>query len=238
MKFALEVFGSIMILFSFLPLIRSHFWWIRVLDFPRVQVAFFSTLILALYLYFYSPDTVPGYLFVFLLAVAIINEAIHIYRFTIFVPVQALRSRIKAPENSFSIMVSNVRMSNKRYDRFLKVVRENDPDILLINEPNKKWAQEIAVLDKEYPYCIKCPLENTYGMMFFSKFKIVEKEIRYLVEEGIPSFYSVIELPTGKRFDFFTVHPQPRTYIKIQIRARPNFYWLPKKPKNRLMPLL
>ena len=209
MKFALEVFGSIMIFFSFLPLIKSHYWWIRVLDFPRVQVAFFATLTLAAYLYLYDPATLSEYLFALLLAVAIINEAIHVYKFTIFAPVQALRSRIKAPKNSFSIMISNVRMSNKRYDRFLKVVRENDPDILLINEPDKKWSQEIAILDEVYPYCIKCPLENTYGMMFFSKFKIVEKEIRYLVEEGIPSFYSIIELPTGKKFDFFTVHPQP-----------------------------
>ena len=214
MKLALELFGSLMILFSFLPLIKSQYWWIRVLDFPRVQVAFFCVVTLVAYTYFFGVHTLPQGFFVLLLALALINEAIHIYRFTIFSPVQALRSRIKAPKNSFSIMVSNVRMSNTRYANYLKVVRETDPDILLVNEPGHKWAQELAVLDKTYPYSIKCPLDNTYGMMFFSKFKIIEKQIRFLVEEGIPSFYSVIELPTGKRFDFFTVHPQPPHYKK------------------------
>jgi len=214
MKLALELFGSLMILFSFLPLIKSQYWWIRVLDFPRVQVAFFCLVTLLAYFYFIGVNTLPQGLFIFLLAAAIINEVIHIYRFTILSPVQALRSRIKAPKNSFSIMVSNVRMSNTRYANYLKVVRETDPDILLVNEPGHKWAQELAILDKIYPYSIKCPLDNTYGMMFFSKFKILEKQIRFLVEEGIPSFYSVIELPTGKRFDFFTVHPQPPHYNK------------------------
>jgi endonuclease/exonuclease/phosphatase (EEP) superfamily protein YafD len=106
-------------------------------------------------------------------------------------------------------MVSNVRMSNTHYSRFLQVVRDTDPDLLLINEPDHKWARALVSLDNSYPYCIKCPLDNTYGMMFFSKFRILEKEIRYLVEEGIPSFYAILELPSGKKFDFFTVHPQP-----------------------------
>jgi len=214
MKLALEIFGSLMILFSFLPLIKSTYWWIRVLDFPRVQVAFFCLVTLVAYVYLNDISTLLQGFFILMLALALINEAIHIYRFTIFSPVQALRSRIKTPKNSFSIMISNVRMSNTRYNKYLKVVRETDPDILLINEPGHKWAHELSVLDINYPYSIKCPLDNTYGMIFYSKFKIIEKEIRFLIEEGIPSFYSVIELPTGKRFDFFTVHPQPPHYDK------------------------
>ena len=209
MKLALEIFGSLIILFSFLPLIKSTYWWIRILDFPRVQIAFFSLLTLIVYVYYVHINTLFQGFFELMLALAFVNEVIHIYRFTIFSPIQALRSRIKAPKNSFSIMISNVRMSNTRYDKYLKVVKETDPDILLINEPGHQWAQELAVLDNTYPYSIKCPLDNTYGMVFYSKFKIVEKQIRFLVEEGIPSFYSIIELPSGKRFDFFTVHPQP-----------------------------
>lgn len=214
MKPALEIFGSFMILFSFLPLIKTHLWFIRILDFPRVQVAFFSALTLLAYFYLYNLTTYPEKAFVILLGLALVNEFLHIYQFTILWPVQALRSRIKAPKNSFSILISNVRMSNTRYDKFLKVVRENDPDILLINEPGSTWARELKILDEFYPYSIKCPLDNTYGMMFFSKFKIIEKEIRFLVEKGIPSFYSILELPTGKRFDFFTVHPRPPHFNK------------------------
>jgi endonuclease/exonuclease/phosphatase (EEP) superfamily protein YafD len=209
MKLTFEIFGSVMILFSLLPLIKSPLWWIRILDFPRVQVAFFSAACLGAYFYFFPPDSTPELIFTFLLVLATVNEVVRFYKFTIFYPVQALPTEKKAPANAFTLMISNVRMSNTHYKRFLQVVRDTDPDMLLINEPNHTWARELACLDKTYPYCIKCPLENTYGMMFFSRLPILEKEVRYLVEEGIPSFYAILELPSGKKFDFFSVHPQP-----------------------------
>ena len=214
MKPTLEAFGTLLILFSFLPLIKTHYWWIRILDFPRTQVALFSAITLGFYLYISPFTAFYEVTLAVLLGLALINEIIHIYRFTPFVKVEALRSKIKAPANSFSIMVSNVRMSNKKYKKFLKVVRETDPDILLINEPNQKWANAIAELDKVYAYSIKKPQENTYGMMLYSKFKLVTHSIQFIVEEDIPSFYAIVELPSGKKIDLFTVHPRPPHYDK------------------------
>ncbi|GGK58375.1 endonuclease/exonuclease/phosphatase family protein [Rufibacter glacialis] len=209
MKIALELLGGFVILASLLTLVKSTYWWIRILDFPRVQVALLGTFILGFYGWQVGYELLTQKIFAGLLVLAIVNELVHVYRFTPFVRVQALKSKLKAPKNSFGIMISNVRMSNKRYERFLKVVRETDPDLLLINEPNHRWAEAISELDDRYPYCIKEPLENTYGMIFYSKFKLAHTEVRYLVEEGIPSFYMLVELPTGKKFDLFTVHPQP-----------------------------
>ncbi len=209
MKVALEAFGALMIIFSLLPLIKTSYSWIRILDFPRVQVAFFLLLSLVAYLYFYLPQHTAEFIFTGLLCLALVNELLHIYRFTPLSPVEALRSKIKAPRNSFSMMVSNVRMSNTKYDKFLKVVRETDPDILLINEPNHRWATAISSLDQVYSYSIKKPLENTYGMMLYSKFKIISHKIQFIVEPDIPSFYAIIQLPSGRLIDLFTVHPRP-----------------------------
>ncbi len=214
MKIFLEVAGALLILLSLLPLIKTHYWWIRILDFPRMQVAFLAAVTLVLYFSNHQIRHRAEILFVVLLCIALINEILHVWRYTPLSPVQALRSKIKAPKNSFSIMISNVRMSNNRYDRFLKIVRQNDPDILLVNEPNQTWANEIAGLERIYKYGIKKPLENTYGMILYSKFKITGYEIRFLIEQDIPSFYCVIELPTGKHFDFFSVHPQPPSFDK------------------------
>jgi endonuclease/exonuclease/phosphatase (EEP) superfamily protein YafD len=209
MKIALELLGCFVILASLLTLVKSTNWWIRILDFPRVQVAVLGTVLLGLYGYVFGYALLTQKIFAGLLVLAIVNELVHVYKFTPFVRVQALPSKLKVPKNSFGIMISNVRMSNTRYSRFLKVVKENDPDLLLINEPNQRWADEISELNDRYPYSIKEPLENTYGMMLYSKFKLIDSEVRYLVEEGIPSFYTLIELPSGKKIDLFTVHPQP-----------------------------
>lgn len=209
MRIFLEILGAIAILSSFVTLVKSTQWWIRALDFPRVQIMVLLIIIASAYGWFYGYGQLTQKIFLGLMVLAIVNQLVHVYKFTPLVPVQALRSKIKAPKNSFGFMISNVRMSNKKYDKFLKLVKETDPDLLLINEPNQRWADEISELDERYPYCIKKPLENTYGMMLFSKFKLSNTEVRYLVEDGIPSFYTVVELPTGKKFDLFTVHPQP-----------------------------
>src|SRR5690606_26058543 len=157
---------------------------------------------------------------------------LHIYRYTWLAPVEALRSKLKAPKNTFSFMISNVRMSNTRYERFLKIVHENDPDILLINEPDQRWAEAVSRLDKVYRYAIKKPLENTYGMILYSKLKITEYEIRYLVENEIPSFYCILELPTGKKFDLFTVHPQPPSFAKHTDKREAELLLVAKKAKE------
>ncbi len=65
-------------------------------------------------------------------------------------------------------MVSNVRMENRRTEDFKRIVKETAPDLLLINEPDQWWAEQLAELDKIFPYAVKKPLGNTYGMMLFS----------------------------------------------------------------------
>ena len=165
MKITLEVIGSLMILLSLLPLIKTHYWWIRVLDFPRMQIAFMAAVVLGFYLYFVPINHRAEILFAVLLTVALVNQLVHVYRYTWLSPVQALRSKLKSSPNSFSFMISNVRMSNRRYGRFLKIVAENAPDVLLINEPDQLWAEAISSLDAVYKYAIKKPLENTYGMI-------------------------------------------------------------------------
>ncbi|CAN5855222.1 endonuclease/exonuclease/phosphatase family protein [soil metagenome] len=209
MKIALEVFGGLLVLFSLLPLIKTHYWWVRIFDFPRTQIALLAFLFLGTYLWFFEPDQTLEWLYVFLLVGAILVQAIFVLPFTPLYKVEALASEKQVPQNHFSFMIANVRMTNTSYDSFLREVGRNDPDLLLINEPDNRWARALSGLDDIYPYQIKCPQDNTYGMMFFSKVKVVEHQIHYLVKEDIPSFYIVLQLNSGLHFDLFTVHPEP-----------------------------
>ncbi|MDX5419537.1 MAG: endonuclease/exonuclease/phosphatase family protein [Hymenobacteraceae bacterium] len=210
MKLTLQIAGLVLTLFSFLPLIKSPLWWIRVLDFPRLHVALLLTATLVAYpvLYGVSDSFEIGMMLVW--ALAILNEMRYVYCFTPLAPKEALRTKEKTPANAFSLMISNVRMANKKYEKFLQLVLRTDPDLVLINEPNNAWHKHLQPeLDKRYPYAIKKPLENTYGMLLYSKFKLHDSDVRFMVEDDIPSFYTVVELPSGLLFDLYTVHPQP-----------------------------
>jgi endonuclease/exonuclease/phosphatase (EEP) superfamily protein YafD len=46
-------------------------------------------------------------------------------------------------ENSFTLLVSNVRMDNDDKESFHVLVKKYNPDVLLINEPDQEWAASI-----------------------------------------------------------------------------------------------
>ncbi|TXK28262.1 endonuclease/exonuclease/phosphatase [Pontibacter qinzhouensis] len=215
MKLTLLIAGSVLTLFSFLPLISTPLWWIRVLDFPRVHVALLLTITTVAYVVCYGLGNTREIILIALWGLAILNEARYIFPFTPIAPIEALQTEQKQPRNSFNIMIANVRMTNTKYQKFLELVLETDPDMVVINEPNEAWHNHMRQeLEDKYKYSIKKPLENTYGMMLYSKLKLHNSEIRYLVEDSIPSFYTVVELAGGAKFDFFTVHPQPPRLLK------------------------
>lgn len=215
MKLTLQIAGFVLTLFSFLPLIKSPLWWIRVLDFPRFHIAVLLTAVMVAYLAMYDISGTAEGVMIAVWTLGIFNEMRYVYFFTPLAPREALRTKVAAPANAFSLMISNVRMTNKEYEKFLRVVLQTDPDIILINEPNNAWHEYLQPeLDKRYPHAIKMPLENTYGMLLYSKFKLLDSDIRFMVEDDIPSFYTVVELPSGLLFDLYTVHPQPPRLMK------------------------
>lgn len=210
MKLTLEIFGTLLVVVALLPWLRTYRWWVRVWDFPRVQIAVALAAVAAAYVWLYGWG--DGWPTAFLLALlaGLASELFHIRRFTPLWPKQALGTREPSPRHSFSLLISNVRMENTAYARFLKLVRENDPDLLLVNEPDERWARYLAhELNPRYPHRIECPLPNTYGMLLYSKFQLLNPRVRYLVEQDVPSFRATVAMPAGHTFELFTVHPQP-----------------------------
>jgi endonuclease/exonuclease/phosphatase (EEP) superfamily protein YafD len=209
MRYVAITFYIISLVATGLPLINSNQWWIRIFDFPRAQIAFLCLVSLVLF-YFYVKlrwkYKVPLGL---VLIGALCFQLHHIVIYTPLYPVRAKESNQATEENSFSLLVSNVRMKNEEKHRFINLVRRHKPEILLINEPDDRWAEAIKELEDEYPHTIKHPLSNTYGMMLLSKLPFSEGKVNFLVEDDIPSIHAVIKLPGGGKFDFYGVHPEP-----------------------------
>jgi endonuclease/exonuclease/phosphatase (EEP) superfamily protein YafD len=105
--------------------------------------------------------------------------------------------------------VSNVLMYNRNTDRYLEIVRDADPDIVCVLEPNKWWEERLRVLEKDYPYTTKHPLENTYGILLYSRLKLVSSEVNFLIEENIPSTHSTVGLRSGDLIELYCIHPEP-----------------------------
>ena len=61
--------------------------------------------------------------------------------FTLFGKKQVLTAKEVSEENSLKIMISNVYEDNDNYQGCLTVIRQNNPDLLLLLETNHAWAQ-------------------------------------------------------------------------------------------------
>jgi endonuclease/exonuclease/phosphatase (EEP) superfamily protein YafD len=214
MQTVAQVVGSLMVLFTFLSLVRSHYWWIRIFDFPRTQIATVIVAIFGLYLYFYEINHWLHYTFLCMLGIAVLVQTWFIYPFTRLAPIKAIREIKPDPSRSIRLMIANVRMDNKRTKGFIDIVKKQNPDLLLVNEPNQWWADQLKELGKIFPYSIKKPLENTYGMMLFSKLELVDGDVHFLVEEDIPSIHTLVKLRSGEKIKFFGVHPKPPAFLE------------------------
>ena len=111
--------------------------------------------------------------------------------------------------NRIRIMVANVLITNKNTDKLLALVNENDPDIVVTLETDNWWEKKLEVLEDEYPYTIKCPLENTYGMHVFSRYVLRDTKISFLIEADVPSMSAKVELPSGEKVQVYFLHPAP-----------------------------
>jgi endonuclease/exonuclease/phosphatase (EEP) superfamily protein YafD len=65
------------------------------------------------------------------------------------------------------------------------------------------------LLEKEYPHTIFYPLNNTYGMLLYSRLELKKSKINFLVEPDIPSIFTKVVLKNGEEIDLYGLHPTP-----------------------------
>jgi endonuclease/exonuclease/phosphatase (EEP) superfamily protein YafD len=107
------------------------------------------------------------------------------------------------------LLVANVLISNDQAAPLLAQVQRLKPDLILLLETDQAWERRLAPLADEYPYLVHQPQDNGYGMHLFSKLELVKPQVRYLLQEGVPSITTRVRLPVGKVIDFYGVHPKP-----------------------------
>lgn len=112
-------------------------------------------------------------------------------------------------DSCFRIIQANIRMENREAEKVMEIVRKYKPDIFFIAEPDKWWADQLVELEKEFPFTVKQPKDNTYGMILYSRFELKRTEVNFLVKEDIPSIFSIIVLPNKQEFNLHCLHPEP-----------------------------
>ena len=208
-EIAAYILGILMLFPTAASLSRFDQWWVRDFDFPRLQI---STLILAVLIFClvsFNFSNIWEILMVVLLSLSFMYQAVKIYPYTFLASKQVKEYVGDDVERQISVLVSNVLTTNTKYDRLIKLIIRENPDIVLTLETDEVWEKELEVIEEEYPHTVKIPLKNLYGMHLYSKLELEDISIQYLISEEIPSIHGKVKLRTGEKINFHCLHPKP-----------------------------
>lgn len=121
-------------------------------------------------------------------------------------------------DGGLRIVLMNVNTANEQYDRAVDYVRSTEPDLVVFQEVNDDWMQNLASLRQSYPYVIDVPRSDNFGIAIFSQSQLIDPKVIYAGEAEIPSLAATIQWK-GSNLTIFTTHPlPPRSGIHTRLR--------------------
>ena len=201
------VVAIVVVVGTALSLVRARAWWVRVWDFPRVQLAVLAAVALALGAGRWREW--PWAALAVLLVASLVFQLLLVWRYTPLAPREVQRSEQAGDGRRIALLMSNVLQTNRRADLLLAAIRDADPDIVLCVETDDWWREQLDALAETHPHAVRRPLPNTYGMLLYSRLPLEEVQAEALVEPDIPSIQARVRLRDGARVWLNCVHPRP-----------------------------
>ena len=113
--------------------------------------------------------------------------------------------RVDASEQDVRVFVSNVLTSNQEYAKFMEVVQEINPDVLVLTETSSTWLKALKPLQATYPQRISHPRSDNFGLAVWSRIPL-QGEVHFF-DSDLPTI--VAEVEGAKTFTLVATHPIP-----------------------------
>ncbi|MDR7132233.1 endonuclease/exonuclease/phosphatase (EEP) superfamily protein YafD [Algoriphagus sp. 4150] len=205
----LRLFSAFFLFATFFPVVKLDYWWVRVFDYPRLQKLVILIALICCWLFDVSIEAnLESYLWVSALAIASIYLITKVWPFT---PLgkKMIDTVPYSDEEGIHILVGNVYQYNDKYGKAVALAKAINPDLIFFVETDKAWEKGLSEIEKQYPTQIKIPLDNTYGLLLYSRMEIVRQEVNYLVDDEIPSLEIDVKLRNGEIITIYAIHPTP-----------------------------
>lgn len=209
MVLTLTIISVLLVVAAAITLIRHDYWIFKVFEYPRLQKLFLMIGCMAGWILVWPDLEFLHFLLLVLLAGFAVYYCTRIVPYTTLWPKEIRKLRNVKGKAGLKIFAANVLQDNRAYDKMLAQIRETDPDVVFLVETDNKWAAAMKVLEDQYPYRLLQPLANTYGLLFYSRLKLLSGKVVYRVKEEIPSIEAVVELKNGQPVQIWGLHPEP-----------------------------
>jgi len=199
--------GLLFVCCSLIKKLNIDHWTIRFFDYPQLQFLTLGIIVIICSAIWLDFDLYQNWIFVFIIGVVVFYQATLIIPYTFFYP-----KEIKSASDSssdISLVVSNVYQPSESYSSVLNLIEKQNPDVVFLVETNERWEKNCSVLDEKYKYSLKHPIDNMYGLLFYTNLEMLTGEVQFRVKDDIPSVKCQLKLPNGKDILFYGVHPEP-----------------------------
>nr|WP_298376740.1 endonuclease/exonuclease/phosphatase family protein [uncultured Halomonas sp.] len=199
---------------SLIPLIESDTWWIRYLDYPRLQFAILLAVLIILHLVLGSLRRVTNWIVTALAGVALASHVYYLYPYVLPVEKPAKNIASCPEESRFTLLIANVKKANQDSKTLFEILRTADPDLFLAMETDAWWDREIDSLNDRLPHRAQyIPRQaEAYGMHLLSRYPLSDTQIRFRFDEHTPAINTRVSLPNGEAIDLHGLHPHPPLY--------------------------
>ena len=218
LRIALLLSALLLIVGTALNFTKRPHWFIRIWDFPRVFTAAIAVAVGVAYGVLFHRGWYDWALLAGL-AFVLARQLYMIFPYTPLAPKAVKRAKNPSERSSLRLVISNVLMENREFDRWHQVIRDADPDVIVAVELDPEWEKALRPLDAEYPHAVLKIQSNYYGMALFSRLKIERHEIRHIVQDDIPSIHATLRLRDGQQVQVHALHPRPPEPINDQDSA-------------------
>lgn len=110
------------------------------------------------------------------------------------------------------VMYANVFYANQRFDEVLALLREENPDILVLSEFTPRWAERMAALADRYPNQILMPAPDPFGIGVYSRLPLTQRSSS-LTESTTPSIVATAVVE-GRELTLIATHTLPPVRLR------------------------
>ena len=213
----IEFISGLVVFSTLWGLLPRNEWWVRCFDFPRLQILMIGGLVwLALVCSFYNNYNLQNNhlndtLLLLLLTGSLLYQSWMVLPYTLFWRKQVMQADSPDPIHMISLLVSNVLTPNQNYQALIDHVLHYQPDVLVTLETDSRWERALSVIEADYPFVVRVPLDNMYGIHLYSRLPLVNPEVKFLFSPEIPSIHTQVRLRSGQLLRLYCLHPKPPT---------------------------
>ena len=124
----------------------------------------------------------------------------------LFLPHESRAAQHASEPAHLRILQSNILTSNTNSPALLTLIAQEQPDVVVLQEPDERWLRELAPLTNDYPVTAALARDDNFGAAIYCKTNALTANIFLLSDpEGAPSSLARIRM-NGKSLTVVGTH--------------------------------